>query len=102
MLLHPLSIIGSGYFLFKNRYSLVSRLGTLYQNNSFDQIDLESYMKSSSFTVISSIEKFASENNLMSSELQQIIVNNINNNQNITIQRSKGISFGKLSIANKK
>lgn len=90
------------YSFLKKTYSLSSRLGSLYQNNSFDQIDIESYIKSASFTVISSIEKFATDNNLMSSELQQVIVNNINNTQNISIQKSKGISFGKLSIGNKR
>lgn len=84
-----------------NKYSIDSYLGGFYFGNSFDVIDLEAYVKASTFIVLRSIEDFAEEKGLLSEELRQLIVNNINNTQNISIEKSKGVRIGKLKISSK-
>ena len=84
-----------------SKYSIDSYLGGYYYGNSFDIIDLEVYVKASTFIVLRSIEDFAEEKGLLTEELRQLIVNNINNTQNIHIEKSKGVRIGKLKLSSK-
>lgn len=88
------------YHRLGNKYSIDSYLGNFYYGNSFDIIDLESYVKSSTFITLKSIEDFAKSKGLLTEKLKQQIVNNINNTQNIHIKKSSGVRVGKLSISN--
>ncbi|MEM8524220.1 MAG: hypothetical protein AAGG68_06240 [Bacteroidota bacterium] len=86
------------YHWLMGKYAISSRLGMIYTGNSFDKLDLESFLKAATFTIMGSIEDFAKENNLLTEELKQTIVNNINNTQNIQIEKSKGVRIGKMKI----
>ncbi len=88
------------YHWLRGKYSINSRLGMIYPVNAFDRLDLEAYLKTATFSIMKSIEDFARANNLLTEELQQVLINNINNTQNIQISKSKGIQIGKMQISN--
>ncbi|MDW3194939.1 MAG: hypothetical protein R8G66_21380 [Cytophagales bacterium] len=59
--------------------------------NAFEKMDLESYIKLATFTIMVGIEEFAKANDLLTEELKQLIINNINNSQSINISKSRSI-----------
>ncbi len=87
------------YHWIRGNASIEGTLGMNFYNNAFDLLDIEAYLKASNFSIMWSIEDFAKNNELYTDELKQIITNNINNTQNITIKRSKGINIGRIKLS---
>ena len=69
--------------------------------NSFEKMDMDAYLKSVNFTIMMGIEDFAKENQLMTEELKQMIIRNVNNIQSINIKRSRGVRIAGVRFKNK-
>lgn len=82
----------------RGKETIDSRLGKYYFENSYDLMDLVCILKTSTFTILKEIESFADKHNLLTEEVKQLIVNNMTNTQNISIEKSKGVRIGRLSI----
>jgi len=90
------------YHWYMSKHSTISTLSSFYQKNSFDNIDLEAYVKSSNFIVLNSIEEFARSHGFLTDELKHVISNNINQIQNIKISKSKWVKLGRIQIISDK
>lgn len=86
------------YDWLRGKESIDSRLGRFYLENSFDLLDLNSTLKISTFAMLQEVEELAIKYDLATEELKKIITNIVNNTQNITIKKSKGVRIGRLSI----
>jgi len=84
------------------KFSIMSFIGQGINNNSFDIMDIEGYLKSATFTLLTCIEDFAKENDLFTEELKQMIIQQISNTQNINIAKSRGVKIGNIEISSQK
>jgi hypothetical protein len=92
----PLHIWFWGVDWLQNQYSIITAISK-HVNNSYDLLDLETFFEASYFVLLDETRNFLKEEGLLSEELNQIIVNNINNSQNITVSHSKGLSFENIA-----
>lgn len=95
LLLSPFTIWSWGVPWLLNRYSIVSQL-SVYRASSFDGIDLRTMFCLTNKVVYEETEKLLTEAGLITEEIRQVIHNNIynNNQQNISISHSSGVSLG--------
>lgn len=98
ILVSPMSIWFWGIAWYVNRHSIISAMSKNIEN-SFDVMDLSTYNQASYFVLMDETRAFLKENNLLSDELAQVIFNNINNSQNISVNGSSGISLGNVTHA---
>lgn len=92
----PLHIWFWGIDWLQNQYSIIAAISR-YLNNSYDLIDLETFFEASYLVLLDETRNFLKEEGLLSEELNQIIVNNINNSQNISVSHATGFSFGNIA-----
>ena len=95
VLLSPFNIWSWGVPWLLNRYSIVSHL-SVYRASSFDSIDLRTMFCLTNKVVYEELEALLTEAGLITEEIRQAIHNNIynNNQQNINISHSSGVSLG--------
>jgi hypothetical protein len=79
----------------QNQYSIVASISQ-FINNSFDILDLKTFFDASYLVLLDETRDFLKEKGLLTEELKQMIVNNINNSQNISITGSRGINLGNV------
>lgn len=96
VIMGPLTIWFWGIGWLQNQYSIVAAISKIVYN-SYDQIDLKSFFTSSYLVTLDETRIFLKENNLLTDELNQIIMHNINNSQNINITGSPGTSLSGLT-----
>ena len=89
----PLSIWFWGMRWLQNQYSIVAAISRDLSNNSYDWLDLETYFLASELVLLDETERFLEEQGLLTSELKQMIFNNINNSQNISITGSQDVKL---------
>lgn len=95
ILLSPITIWFWGVDWWKNQYSIISSISTML-GNSYDLIDLTSYFQSTYLMVWRAIRDFLKEKDLLSDDVQQLIVNNITNTQNISVSKSRQVNLGNV------
>jgi hypothetical protein len=89
----PLSIWFWGVDWLQNQYSIIAAISRIVRN-SYDQLDLMAYFEASYLVLLEETRNFLKEQGLLTEELNQIIINNINNSQNIEITGSQNVSIG--------
>jgi hypothetical protein len=95
ILLSPFTLWFWGGPWLLNRYSIISHL-SVYRASSFDGIDMRTMYCLTNKAVYEETEKLLTEAGLITEEIRQVIYNNIynNNQQNISISHSSGVSLG--------
>lgn len=89
----PLTIWFWGLSWVQNQYSIIASISKIV-GNSYDLLDLKTYFEASYLVLLDETRNFIKEKGLLTDELNQIIVNNINNSQNISISGSSGVKLG--------
>ncbi len=95
ILLSPITVWFWGVDWWKNQYSIVASISTTV-GNSYDLIDLTSYFQSTYLMVWRVIRDFLKEKDLLSDDVQQIIINNITNTQQISVSKSRQVNLGNI------
>lgn len=91
----PMTIWGWGLDWIQNQFSVISYISR-FVTNSYDEIDLKTFFDSSYYVMLDETRDFLDEKGLLTKELEQVIINNINNSQNINVTGSSGVSVGRV------
>lgn len=89
----PISIWFWGISWLQNQYSVIAAISKIV-SNSYDLLDLRTYFEASYLVLLDETRAFLDEKGLLTEAVNQIIVNNINNSQNVSISGSSGVSLG--------
>lgn len=93
VILGPITVWFWGMNWWQNQYSIISAMSKIV-NNSYDLLDLKTFFSSSYLVLLDETRNFLKEKGLLTDEINQTIVNNINNSQNVNISGSQNVKLG--------